>query len=124
MTDTLNLSLTLSPSQLSWLTAETAGIPNFNYLEWMLANMATADTAVNIRGNIVQLRIGQMNGSVNSCSLHFHRDRAVIRELYAAMQELGLINIVPMGRVTTIIELPIVTGWDDAAKPSSPMTDD
>ena len=117
MTNRPTLSLNLSPSQLSWLTAETAGIPNFNYLEWMLANMATADTAINIRGNIVRLKAGQMNGSVNSCSLHFNRDRAVVKELYASMQQLGLINIVPMGRVTTIIELPIVTDWNDAAKP-------
>lgn len=123
MTESQTLSLNLSPKQLSWLTAETAGIPNFHFLEWMLANMTTTDTSINIRGNIIALKAGQMNGSVNSSSLHFKRDRAVIRELYAAMQQLGLIYIVPMGRVTTIIELPIVTGWNDAAKPLSPTMD-
>ena len=98
-------SLTLSHEAMSWLAGSTNGVNNFSFLQWMLSGMAPVSTVIDIRGNKVTLQPGETNGSVNSCSLHFNLDRAVIREVYAQMQAVGLIRIVPCGRVTTLLNM-------------------
>ena len=103
-----DVTIKLSDEQRKWLAGATNGVGNWCFLDWMLSGMVTEKTVIDIRGNKLTLEPRQVNGSVNSCSLHFNLDRAVIREVYAQMQSLGLIRIIPRGRVTTILYMECV----------------
>ena len=108
--------LALSPKAMAWLGESTRGIVHMRVLDWMLTEMATKVSEVNIRGNRVKLERGQAACSVNACSNHFGIDRVTVGELYRQMTDLGLIEIVPRGRVTTLVNVVCAVGWDEAVR--------
>lgn len=104
------VSISFTPRQLDFLCGATGGVSHCAVFVALVRAMATEPTSFGKRGIDVPLQPCQAEASANSLSVRYGIGRKLMTKLLSAMQDVGLIRLVP-SKLTSVASMITVRSW-------------
>lgn len=104
------VNLSLTSEAIDFLSETTNGTSHFAILGQLIKDTSVAPCSTSKRGNVITLRVGQVECSIHSCCTKFGIGRKKFEAIMRKMEQHGIIRM-HRSRLATVADMTCITSW-------------